>query len=333
MNLPNRSCSTLQLRRRLALVSSVLALVGSSDVAFAQAKAPAPAAASAKADLKSKAIAAFKAGKAAFDAGNYTLAIEQLTEADKLIPGAAPKFMLGQSHDKLGHVAEAVSAYRAFIGLAPEPSSTWGKRMPEAKARVAELEKQLPAEITVTVVPTDVVPVFVVDGASGQTSPLSLAPGQHTLVVTSSGFTPHTETIVASPAERREITVALKREVEAVAPLPIEPEAPRSSGLNLPAVACLSASAVTAIAGGVFGGLALKESSNFQADPTAASADATERNAQLADVFFGVALATGAAGGVLWFVGGDEEKRGARAPEIRPWVGAHGAGTSMRWSF
>ncbi|MBM4359660.1 MAG: hypothetical protein FJ096_16275 [Deltaproteobacteria bacterium] len=326
---------------RRSLVSTYVGLLAAAALvaarplpARAQAPNAAPPAPTAKPPgAEKEAVAAFKEGKKAFDAGNFLLALEHFSRANRLIPGAAPRFMLGQANEKLGRTTEAVAAYRSFLELAPDPASTYGKRIPEAKARLAELERQLPAQLIVNVLPLDVQPVLVVDGVAGKQSPLTLAPGQHTIVVTSAGYRPRTETVAVSSAERRELSVALEAEVARVAPLPFEGPKRRRTIFGGPVIACLGVAGATAVAGTVFGGLALAEQSRFNAEPSEDSADAAERNAVLSDVFFGTALASGAAAAVLMFVGSDDDGVARHVPRFSPWVGASGAVAVARWSY
>jgi tetratricopeptide (TPR) repeat protein len=66
-----------------------------------------------------QARAAAVAGKAAFDVGNFPLAIVRYEDAWRLkqVPGLL--FNLGQSHRRAGHVAEALVAFRRYLETGP----------------------------------------------------------------------------------------------------------------------------------------------------------------------------------------------------------------------
>jgi hypothetical protein len=323
---------SLRAGRRLGLVALAVGSFGLSMPALAQSKAPTLRDVEALGSRERDAVAAFKEGKRALEAGNLLLALEHFATADRLVAGAAPRFLMGQIHEKLGRPVDAVASYRAFLAMSPEPTSTYGKHLPEVKARLAELEQYLPGEVRVRVEPQRVQPVLVVDGVAGARSPLSLAPGPHSLVVTSAGYRPRAEALRVAPGERRELVVVLQPDVASVAPLPREHPATRPASRTWPAIACFSVAAATAIVGGVFGGLALRDERRFNADPTLERADAAERHALLSDLFLGAAFASSAAGAVLLFAGRNDGRSAF-------WFGAPssmivtGTGAMAGWTF
>jgi len=303
--------------------------------ALAQPRATPASAPAVDAQRQKDAVVAFKQGKAAFESGNFLIAVEHFKRADAIVPGAAPRFMLAQAYEKLEKPSEAAAAYGAFLELKPEPASAYGKRVPEANARLAALASVLPALVHVSVMPASATPVFIIDGAAGQRSPLFLPPGKHTVVVSSEGFKPHTETLFVAPSEKRELRITLKADVARVAPPPdVTPPAPRTR-VGASAVLCFGFAGAGAVVGGIFGGLALKERARFYDAPSVDAADATERNALISDIAFGTALAAGVTGAALVLLSDDAQAMaaGRTLPELRPWVGASLGGAQVRWSF
>lgn len=326
-----RELCTWTARRCVWVVVAACSLL--SAPAFAQPRPVGPRTVSVDAQLQQDAIAIFKEGKAAFEAGSYLLAVEQFKRADRAVAGAAPRFWLAQAFEKLGKPADAVAAYRGFIELNPPPASAYGKRVPEAQARIAALELVLPGEITFTIAPAAADPVFVVDGASGQRSPLSLKLGEHTVVITSQGFLPHSETFLVRGNEQRSVSIDLKPEV---APIPFTAPPKRRATVGTATILCYGLAGAGVVVGGAFGVLALKQRSQFYDAPTYAGADATERSALIADIAFGTALVAGITGTALLLVSpSPEPDRTAfrRVPVIEPWAGRQGGGASFRWTY
>ena len=71
------------------------------------------------------------------------------------------------------------------------------------------------------------------------------------------------------------------------------------------------------ITGTVFGILALDSKSKYDANPSSALADDTERNALIADMALGVAITLGITGIVLLTAGEDEETTAKASPKRR----------------
>lgn len=95
--------------QRLAIA---LALVlTTTSVARAQ-----PAPAEAEQTAKAKAASA----KAAFDRGDYAVAVEDYREAYRLVPSPGLLFNLGQAYRLVGSCGEAVEAYREYLRLVPD---------------------------------------------------------------------------------------------------------------------------------------------------------------------------------------------------------------------
>lgn len=99
--------------KRLAIAITVV--MATAAAAGAQPKPVAPAdAAKAKAE----------SAKAAFDRGDYAVAVEEYREAYRLMPSPGLLYNLGQAYRLVGSCAEAVEAYREYLRLVPESPYT-----------------------------------------------------------------------------------------------------------------------------------------------------------------------------------------------------------------
>ena len=287
---------------------------------------------------KDDAKKAFKEANKKFGEGDFAGALPLYQKADSLYPGAAPKHKIALCHDKLGNVADAVAAYKAF--LESNPSEKYADRVTTANARVAELEATMPATVVVTVAPEGVPAQITVDGQpSGSASPaeLTLTAGEHTIVVAAEGYEMITETVNVKGNEKRDMALTLTPVAvappPAPAPPPAEPEAEEHS--NVPAYVTLGIAGAGVILGTVFGIQALGAKSDFDEEPTVDNADEAERAALIADMSFGVALTFGITGAVLLFSGGDDESEEAASaePVLVPLAGPEGGGMTATWTF
>ena len=156
----------------------------------------------------------YREARAAFDAGDYELAIRLFVEADRLAPSAALSFNVARSYEKLGQPARALDHYRRY--LRREPTGTGANR---AAARVAELEAELARrgvqQITIDSRPAGA-KVEVDQRVLGVTPWTGeLTPGDHTLVVTHAGFAKATRVITVTPDRAFELEMTLEPQAAA----------------------------------------------------------------------------------------------------------------------
>jgi hypothetical protein len=83
----------------------------------------------------------FDAGAKKYDARDYDGAIAEFEKARMVKPVAALDFNIGRSHDRLGHVEQALAAYRRYVATRPEPADA-----AEIKARITTLEQRLSSQ-------------------------------------------------------------------------------------------------------------------------------------------------------------------------------------------
>lgn len=314
-------------RHSLALVLAGALLggvVATSDTAPAYAQA-APTDAQ-----KDEAKTNFKDGKKAFDAGDFAAALPFFQKADALYPGAAPKYKIAESFDKLGRAEEAVAAYRTFIDS--KPSETYADRMATAGKRIVELEATLPGVVTIVVTPPGLAGLAItVDGAPVQGPEVRMQPGAHTVVVSADGHQPATQQVNVTGGQKTQMPVNLLP--AAITPPPPPPAEPSGERSNVPAYVTLGIAGAGVILGTVFGIQALGAKSDFDEDPTVDNADKAERAALIADMSFGVALTFGITGAVLLFSGDDTPEEAKALPVMSPYVGLKGGGMAATWEF
>lgn len=98
--------------KRLVLAIAVVSIT--TSVVGAQPKNVVPA--EAERAAKEKATSA----KAAFDRGDYAVAVDEYREAYRLVPSPGLLYNLGQAYRLVGACAEASDAYREYLRLVPE---------------------------------------------------------------------------------------------------------------------------------------------------------------------------------------------------------------------
>jgi tetratricopeptide (TPR) repeat protein len=123
------------------VIAFALVLTTTSAAPAQPTPAPAPAPISpgqAEQLAKEKAASA----KAAFDRGDYAVAVEDYREAYRLVPSPGLLFNLGQAYRLVGSCGEAVEAYREYLRLVPDspyrPTAEQNLAAAEVCARDAE---------------------------------------------------------------------------------------------------------------------------------------------------------------------------------------------------
>ncbi len=315
---------------------------------------------------KDEAKKAFGEGKTRFEKSDYEGALACYKLADAYIPGAKPKFKVASALDKLGKVTEAVAAYDAYLAfVGPTPDDKFKEEVAEAKTR-ADALKQTPNKIKLAMAPADAPNAKVmVDGAPQAGMELTIPPGKHTITVTADGYDAAKVDLELGFAETRDVAVPLTKTPEpvktaepvatvaptatatatAVATAPVLPPEQKS---YVPAYVTLGLAGAGAIVGGIFGGMALSSKGEFDKTPTVDLADATDRNALIADMSFAVALTFGVTGAVLLLsdpkpaepaktgAAGTKPKKAATVLSrgfIAPYATPNGGGAAAKFTF
>ena len=317
------------------LALSVIATITSHSLALP----PWPIAQTADWKTKQEARKAYAAGKAKMGKGDYAGALEDFRNADRLVPGAAPKYQVAVCLDRLGKAEEAVAAYRAFLDT--PPGDKYATEAADATKRVAELEQQLIGKVKVNITPAGVAATITVDGAPAQGPELSLKPGRHTITVSAPGYQDATQEVEVKAGGTADVTITLAPTVgPSPTPLPDpgdddDDDEGSGQGLMIAGFVVLGVGVVAGVLTTIFGVQALNASSDFDATPTERLADDAEKNAVLADVFLGVACGTAAIGIVLIAVGAtqDSDDEEEARPRFVPYASPQGGGASLTWRF
>jgi len=335
------------------------ALTGGASVAHAQGKPPvgskAPAGKLTDAQKKAEAKRLFGDANNSFESGRYEEAYRLFTEADVLVPGAVPKYRAAEAIDKAGKTQEAISAYEAFLGSNP-PADKNKERIDTAKKRLEAL-KGAPAEVKLNITPAEAAgATILVDGAQQTGGTLKIPPGKHIITLRAPGFEDATVEATFTFGEKREIPVEMKKGSAAAVPPAVAPPPPadqqptepppkdEEGSSKIPAYITLGLAGAGLVVGTIFGISALSSQSDYEENPTQDSFDSTERNALIADMAFGAAIAFGVTGVVLLVTSGDDEPAAATASKSRksalkkgdfiaPYVSPNGAGAAARLSF
>lgn len=332
-----------------------------APTAFAQQKKPKPkAAATATADASaSDSLAQAKKhygdGDTKYKAGDYAGALTDFQAADAIKPTPQSARYIGLCQDNLGHFTDAVASYQRFLANVPPKMAVQGD---EIKARVTAIQA-LPGKLHVTSDPPGA--GVAVDGKP-QPNPtptdVELPPGHHTLHFSAQGHDPTDKDVDVAYASKQDVAVMLAVSAAApivpapvaAAPATIEPTPapdtpPPAHHSNVAAWITGGAAVVAVGVGTAFGVMALNDKSNFNANPTTATADSGENHALIADMAFGVAVTLGVTSAVLFLSKDDApatppatasasaKKRAAITITPAPYVTPHGGGAGALIRF
>lgn len=253
------------------------------------------------------------------EAGDFTGALEDYTAADSVAPSPATVEGIAFCHDKLGQLDEALTWYEGFLSNVPVAMQ---ERADAATARVAAI-KAMPGHLRLESLPTNA--LVTVDGKEAPTHTpidLDLAPGKHLLHVTAPDYEAVDKEV--DIVSRQKANVALEllvsppppAPVVAVAPPPPPPPPPPPHSL-IPAYVTGGLALVAAGIGTGFGIAALNDKSNFNKNPTTATANDGEDHALVSDMGFGIALTLGVTS-VILFTTKNEQSTPAPAAHDTP---------------
>jgi hypothetical protein len=279
------------------------------------------------------------AGLENYEAGEWQLALDRFTQAERIYHAPSHLLFIARANAKLGHLVAARDAYRRLVDeeLAADAPKVFHDDKASGQTELAELEPRVPSlSVSVANAPTDA--TLALDGKEVTVGTLSVDPGSHQLVVTADGFeTAERSFEIAEGAEERiEMTLT---------PLPPSATGDESTSASegsdlvswVPAVALIGVGVAGLAVGGVTGGLAL--SKNSQLDEACPVRDQCPRENQaleddgrtlatVSTIGFaagGAAVAAGAAWWLFWPSNEDADVA------IRPYFDGEQAG--IRGSF
>jgi tetratricopeptide (TPR) repeat protein len=303
-----------QRRRRRGQQAAPDAAGQQTDGAAAAGGAAAAAQPAPSAEARQRARDLYAQGQTQFRAGQYTEALASFEAAYREVPNPVVLLGIAECHERMANWPQAAATLERYLAEranAPDRASVQA-RIDTARARPA----------TLVVSSTPVGAAIAIDGnPTGRTTPaeIEVPPGDHTIVFSMEGHDDSTATVTATFGARHDVNgtlVARPAEPEQLgseddifggAGDPVGDDTPPPEVVDDDAAPSYTAAKIFAgiggaalVAGTVLGFLALSEQSDFDAMPSAETADRGERLALFADVAFGVAAASLITGIILY---------------------------------
>jgi hypothetical protein len=255
-------------------------------------------------------------GEKKYKAGDAAGALADFQIADSVKSTPQSQRYIGLCQEQLGHLPEAVAAYKNFLAGAPDRMQA---EIDDAKARVDKITK-LPGHVHIETTPPGA--TVAIDGKPQPgVTPLDVdvPPGSHSVSFTLDKYDAKDDTVTVPFAAKASVSETLA--VATVAPPPPPPPPPVAT-TTLPAAtdtpppppethsrapAYITGGLAIAAAGvgTVFGILALGNKSDFNKNPTNATADSGENHALISDMSFFVAVTLGVTSAVLFLTKDD----------------------------
>lgn len=158
------------------------------------------------------------------DRGRWRESLDRLAEAQSLYAAPTHLLYIARGQANLGRLLDAASTYRRLVGteLAPDAPPAFVAAREEAATELVALEQRLP-RVRIEVEPANAPGLAVlVDGAPIPASWIgvdrAVEPGEHLVEVRATGWATGEARVRVGPAERRPVTVSLKRAAPGPAP-------------------------------------------------------------------------------------------------------------------
>lgn len=315
------------------MLPAVVAAIGVASPAQAQQQptapvaTPAATAAPATAEVLAEARRAYGEGTEHFNAGRFAEALASFERAFALRANPVVLKPIAECHERLGHVPEAIAALERYLRELPTAADH-----AQLEARLATL-RQRPARVSVSSTPDGA--QIVVDGESRpQRTPadVDVPPGRHRISANLSGYRATEREVETSPGVPLSVGVTLEREgASSVTPLPPPPPVTGRRVSSAVWVATAVAGAA-AVAGTVFGIMALSDANDYETAPTQELLDQGQRNALLSDVSFAASVLSAGVAVVVYFADRGRTESAA-APAATSSARMQFTGTGVRVTF
>ncbi len=289
-------------RQWIWMLPAVLAAIGVASPAqaqqqpAAQATTPAATATPATAEVLAEARRAYGEGTEHFNAGRFAEALASFERAFALRANPVVLKPIAECHERLGHVPEAIAALERYLRELPTAADH-----AQLEARLATL-RQRPARVSVSSTPDGA--QIVVDGESRpQRTPadVDVPPGRHRISANLSGYRGTEREVETSPGVPLSVEVALEREgASTVAPV-VPPPVTTRRGVSSAVWVATAVAGAAAVAGTVFGIMALSDANDYETAPTQELLDRGQRNALLSDVSFAASVLSAGVAVVVYF--------------------------------
>ena len=274
---------------------------------------------------------AYARGQTLFAQGNFAQAKAAFNDAYAAAPNPTVLLSSAECDLRLGNLEGSYALLQQYLAERPDAPD---------RAEVEQKANDLlatPARIAVTSEPAGA--QISIDGKdTGRVTPaeIDLVRGEHTVELSLAGFESTSEPMTARIGARHELQVTLRE-----APPPPLADLKLTTEAQQPTTALWITSIVGAagiVTGTVLGFMVLAERSDYDANPTKASADRGERLALFTDVAFGVGAMSLVTAAVLYLtadvVSAESAPDTASAPfQVAPSASLRGAGLSARGRF
>ena len=271
----------------------------------------------------------YKKGKMFYDEENFAASLIEFQAAYDAKPHPIVLKSIAECKANLGDIPGAILVLEEYLSF---PKS--GNRK-AVKARIKEL-KALLGTLEITTEPPGA--TITVNGkATEQVTPatMELGEGVYDIQLVLDGYEPLIKSINVAKSDSTSLTVDFAQEGIPIRPVEdqiIDPfDEPEDDPTVIPAAeeesdgppaafwACAAIAGVGLVSGTVFGTLALTDEDKYNSmeNPTKAKKEAGERNAIIADVSFGVAIAAAIAGTIILVTSKDSDEE-AVDPDEQP---------------
>ncbi|MFK8000923.1 MAG: PEGA domain-containing protein [Polyangiales bacterium] len=293
-----------------------------------------------------EARAAYGRGQAGIESQDFVEAESAFRAAFAIIPNPIVLLGVAGALEGQGKITEAVATLEQYLELSPDAADR-----AEVEARATAL-RATPGHLSVSSTPSGA--GIALDGQdTGEVTPaeFDLPPGSHVIRLSAAGRQPAESTVELGFAAREEVALELaEAEPEVSTPIVVdeepveldeeedsEEEEEEDEGPGTAVWVTSGLAAAGLVGGTVLGFLALSEESNFDDEPSEATADRGERFAIFADVAFGIAAVSAITAVVLLLTKDDpddeEEDAEAVSASLSPMVGPSGGGIAAQVGF
>jgi tetratricopeptide (TPR) repeat protein len=277
---------------------------------------------------------AYTRGQALFVEKKFAEAKAAFEQAYAAVPNPVVLLSIAESDVRLGNLEAALGTFQRYLAERPDAPDR-----AEVEQKIADLTAT-PAILVLSSEPAGA--VIVLDGRNtGKVTPAEIETprGEHSVELSIAGHQKVVTPVTARIGARHELHVTLQPEPPA--PVAPEPLAPPPEVDGSPTTALWITGVVGAaglVTGTVLGFMVLAERSDFDAAPTADSADRGERLALFTDVAFGVGAMALLTGAVIYLTAGDSvedaaSERDAARLQLTPLATPDGAGVMARTRF
>lgn len=275
----------------------------------------------------------FRRGEAAYQKGNYALAVSEWQAAYSADPRPRIQYNLYQAYERLGKLAEAAESLQLYLQTADPDDESYG----DATARMASLQQRLQAT-GIRVVGGVEGAQITVDGTDWGRIPrpdrIPVNAGNHRVVIQLAGYQPFTSTVVVSGGQVVDVVAELTPSTEAGA-APVAPtgasDVARDDGTNATPIFILSGVlAAGAVGSGVWMFNRASELADCDQPDFYCPNEKTVVTQGNIAIGLTIALGAGAVGTFIWaLVANSDSGDEGTAARCTPGLG----GATCRWSF